>query len=122
MSLLRLHLDAHPLEPHFAQLLNLLPPETHKKINAFHFQADRNLALGSQLLQRFLIRTLTHPAPPLNSIALAKNPQTNRPFYPRAAEIGLARDAEEWALTSCPPGNPVPQTSYPRSLTPARAF
>ena len=89
MSLLRLLLNAHPLEPHFQTLLPLLPPSTHPKILAFHFQPDRNLSLASALLQRYLVATLTTPLPPLRSITLSKDPQTSRPFYPLAHEINL---------------------------------
>lgn len=71
----------------FAKALDLLPPSVRPSVVKFHFAADRKLALGSQLLQRFFISKVysdgkpSDKMPTLASISIIRDAESGRPSY-----------------------------------------
>jgi phosphopantetheinyl transferase len=82
MPLLRLYLDVSNLAvQQFSQILPLLPSSTHGSIQRYHFPSDRNLSLGSALLQRLLICTHYRGYPTLSSVPILREKDSGRPYH-----------------------------------------
>jgi phosphopantetheinyl transferase len=62
-------------------MLSLLPTETHARIERYHFPTDRHLALGSALLQRWIICTHYASYCTLSSAPLQTDPASGRPSH-----------------------------------------
>lgn len=66
----------------------------------FHFPADRKLALGSQLLQRFVIAKVysdgkpSDKMPTLASISIIRDAESGRPSY----HVPSSHEGQEWVL------------------------
>ncbi|KAH0613079.1 uncharacterized protein H6S33_009459 [Morchella sextelata] len=94
--LLRYALDVAPLwnsSEEFTEALNLLPAPIRPSVTKFYFPADRKLALGSQLLQRFVVSRVysngrpSADIPTLSSISITRDAESGRPSYHNPAEL-----------------------------------
>jgi len=82
MPLLRLYVDVSTVAPSvFDSALSLLPAAVHPSITRCHFSSDRALALGSALLQRYLICTHYRHHTTLGSVPLHRDPANGRPYH-----------------------------------------
>ena len=97
MPLLRLYLDVSTLTPTaFTTSLSLLPDVVHPAITRYHFPSDRSLALGSALLQRYLICTHYPQHTTLRSVPLHRDPANGRPFHGAIAGDGQVEGVEDY--------------------------
>lgn len=84
----------------FTKALDLLPSSVRPSVTRFYFPADRKLALGSQLLQRFVIAKVysngkpSDEMPTLASISIIRDAKSGRPSY----HVPSPHEDQEWVL------------------------
>lgn len=84
----------------FAEALSLLPSSVRPSVTKFYFPADRKLALGSQLLQRFVVSKVysdgkpSDKIPTLASVPIIRDAESGRPFY----HMPSSHVDQEWVL------------------------
>lgn len=101
-------LDVRPVwnsQNDFNQAMRLLPIESQLDISRFRYRSDAKMALGSQLLQRYIATTLTGKK--WTDIVISKTPQ-GKSFVPNASfDYNISHHAELVVLAVRPDGKQI---------------